>query len=199
MSASTPLYNLACTAVDGYLDGELDEAVARRELRPRADAALKRAAQAALDRGQTTEESGEVGTWLWPVREACEAVVAQGLDAPIGAISAVCGTSSRLAEPVLDGGMGSVYENEVGKLREMAKAEGYYDEAPSAETGILQLLLPAGEWTKGYRLGFYPQVRDVINRETGKIFSGETSVEDALKTIDQEGDQILERFAKTSG
>ena len=28
----------------------------------------------------------------------------------------------------------------------------------------------------------YPQVRDVINRETGKIFSGETSVEDALKT-----------------
>ncbi|KAA0152064.1 hypothetical protein FNF29_04178 [Cafeteria roenbergensis] len=121
MSASTPLYNLACTAVDGYLDGELDEAVARRELRPRADAALKRAAQAALDRGQTTEESGEVGTWLWPVREACEAVVAQGLDAPIGAISAVCGTSSRLAEPVLDGGMGSVYENEVGKLREMAK------------------------------------------------------------------------------
>ena len=82
---------------------------------------------------------------------------------------------------------------------EMAKAEGYYDEAPSAETGILQLLLPAGEWTKGYRLGFYPQVRDVINRETGKIFSGETSVEDALKTIDQEGDQILERFAKTSG
>ena len=39
----------------------------------------------------------------------------------------------------------------------------------------------------------------IINRETGKIVSGETSVEDALKTIDQEGDQILERFAKTSG
>ncbi|MDF2233958.1 extracellular solute-binding protein [Albimonas sp. CAU 1670] len=82
---------------------------------------------------------------------------------------------------------------------EMAKADGYYDEKPSAETGILQLMLPAGEWTKGYRLGFYPQVRDVINRETGKIFSGETSVEDALKTIDAEGDKILERFAKTSG
>ena len=82
---------------------------------------------------------------------------------------------------------------------EMAKADGYYDEKPSAETGILQLLLPAGEWTRGYRLGFYPQVRDVINRETGKIFAGETSVEDALKTIDEEGDQILERFAKTSG
>lgn len=82
---------------------------------------------------------------------------------------------------------------------DMARADGYYTQFPSAETGILQLLLPAGEWTKGYRLGFYPQVRDVINRETGKIFSGETSVDDALKTIDSEGDAILARFAKTSG
>ena len=82
---------------------------------------------------------------------------------------------------------------------ELAKEEGYYDEKPVAEVGIKQLMLPGGEWSKGYRLGFYPQVRDVINRETGKIFSGETSVEDALKTIDEEGDQILERFAKTSG
>ena len=82
---------------------------------------------------------------------------------------------------------------------ELAKEDGYYKANPAAETGILQLSLPGGEWTKGYRLGFYPQVRDVINRETGKIFAGETSVEDALKTIDQEGDKILERFAKTSG
>lgn len=82
---------------------------------------------------------------------------------------------------------------------EMAKEDGYYEEFPSAETGILQLSLPGAEWTRGYRMGFYPQIRDVMNREFGKVFSGETSVEDALKTIDAEGDQLLERFSKTAG
>ncbi len=82
---------------------------------------------------------------------------------------------------------------------ELAKSEGYYDEAPSAETGILQLSLPGGEWTKGYRMGFYVQIRDVMNREFGKVFAGETTVDEALKTIDEEGDRLLERFAKTSG
>ena len=82
---------------------------------------------------------------------------------------------------------------------DLAKSEGYYDEAPSAETGILQLSLPGGEWTKGYRMGFYVQIRDVMNREFGKVFAGETTVDEALKTIDEEGDRLLERFAKTSG
>ena len=82
---------------------------------------------------------------------------------------------------------------------ELAKSDGYYAEAPAAETGILQLSLPGGEWTKGYRMGFYVQIRDVMNREFGKVFAGETSVEEALKTIDAEGDKLLERFAKTSG
>lgn len=82
---------------------------------------------------------------------------------------------------------------------EMAKDDGYYEEFPSAETGILQLSLPGGEWTKGYRMGFYVQIRDVMNREFGKVFAGETTVDEALKTIDAEGDRLLERFAKTSG
>ncbi len=44
---------------------------------------------------------------------------------------------------------------------EKAKAEGYYKEKPVAEVGIQQLSLPGGEWSKGYRLGFYPQIRAV--------------------------------------
>ena len=81
---------------------------------------------------------------------------------------------------------------------EAAKADGYYAETPAAETGIQQLNLPAGEWTKGYRMGFYVQIRDVMNREYGKIFTGETTVEDAFKTIEEEGNALLERFAKTA-
>jgi len=82
---------------------------------------------------------------------------------------------------------------------EMAKTDGYYDRAPAAEVGIQQLSLPGGEWTKGYRMGFYVQIRDVMNREFGRIFSGDTTVEEAFKVIDEEGNALLARFAKTAG
>ncbi|WP_138469403.1 extracellular solute-binding protein [Poseidonocella sp. HB161398] len=82
---------------------------------------------------------------------------------------------------------------------EQAKAEGWYEEQPVAEVGIQQLSLPGGEWSKGYRLGFYPQIRSVEEREFNRIFSGETSVQEAFETIKSEGDKLLARFAKTSG
>ncbi|MCV3736537.1 extracellular solute-binding protein [Rhizobium sp. TRM96647] len=82
---------------------------------------------------------------------------------------------------------------------ELTKSEGYYDKTPVAEVGIKQLMLPAGEWSKGYRLGFYPQIREIMEREYGRIFSGETSVKDAFDTIEREGNELLARFAKTAG
>ncbi|WP_415403300.1 extracellular solute-binding protein [Tateyamaria sp. SN3-11] len=82
---------------------------------------------------------------------------------------------------------------------ELAKGEGYYDEKPAAEIGIKQLKLPAGDYTKGYRMGFYVQIRDVMNREYGRILTGETSVDDAFATIQEEANTLLARFAKTQG
>lgn len=81
---------------------------------------------------------------------------------------------------------------------ELAKTQGYYDETPQAQVGIQQLTLPGGEWTKGYRLGFYVQIRDIMNREYGRILAGETTVDAAFATIEKEGNQLLERFAKTA-
>lgn len=81
---------------------------------------------------------------------------------------------------------------------ELAKSQGYYDEQPVAEVGIQQLMLEGGEWTKGYRLGFYPQIRTVMEREFNRIFSGEVEVQDAFDTIQSEGNELLARFAKTS-
>ncbi|NGO64839.1 extracellular solute-binding protein [Rhizobium daejeonense] len=82
---------------------------------------------------------------------------------------------------------------------ELAKKEGYYNEKPAAEVGIQQLSLPGAEWDKGYRLGFYPQIRTVMEREYNRIFSGETTPKDAMKTIKKEADELLARFAKTAG
>ncbi|MEW7008735.1 extracellular solute-binding protein [Lentilitoribacter sp. EG35] len=80
---------------------------------------------------------------------------------------------------------------------ELAQKDGYYKEAPAAEVGIQQLSLPAGDWTKGYRMGFYVQIRDVMNREYGRILTGETTVEDGFAAIEKEANELLARFAKT--
>jgi sn-glycerol 3-phosphate transport system substrate-binding protein len=82
---------------------------------------------------------------------------------------------------------------------EMAKAEGYYDDLPAAEVGIEQLSLPAGEHTKGYRMGFYVQIRDVMNREFGRILAGDTSVDDAFTAIEADSNELLAKFAQTQG
>jgi sn-glycerol 3-phosphate transport system substrate-binding protein len=79
----------------------------------------------------------------------------------------------------------------------LAKADGHYDRAPAAEVGIQQLSLPAGEWTKGYRMGFYVQIRDVMNREYTRFLTGETTSDAAFTAIKTEADALLARFAKT--
>jgi len=80
---------------------------------------------------------------------------------------------------------------------DMTKTSGYYNENPDAEVGVQQLSLPGGEWTKGYRLGFYPQIREVMYRETDNMFSGESTIKNSLEKIDAEAQQLLKRFART--
>ncbi|MEM8751921.1 MAG: extracellular solute-binding protein [Pseudomonadota bacterium] len=82
---------------------------------------------------------------------------------------------------------------------ETAEADGHYERFPAAKVGIEQLSLPGGDFTRGYRMGFYVQIRDVMNREYGRILTGETSVDDAFATIEEEANRLLERFAKTQG
>ncbi len=80
---------------------------------------------------------------------------------------------------------------------ELTKHSGYYQQNPDAEVGVKQLSLPDGEWAKGYRLGYYPQIREVMNREFDNIFAGTSTVEASLNKVDQESRQLLKRFART--
>jgi sn-glycerol 3-phosphate transport system substrate-binding protein len=80
---------------------------------------------------------------------------------------------------------------------ELATADGHYDRFPAAEIGIQQLSLDASENTRGYRMGFYVQIRDVMNREFGRILTGETSVSDAFDIIEADSNELLSRFAQT--
>ncbi|WP_288349617.1 extracellular solute-binding protein [uncultured Thalassospira sp.] len=80
---------------------------------------------------------------------------------------------------------------------ELAKKDGYYKESPDAEVGIQQLSEEGGDWTKGYRLGFYVQIREVIYREVDKIMNGEETVDAAFNTIEEEANGLLKRFNDT--
>lgn len=80
---------------------------------------------------------------------------------------------------------------------ELAKTDGYYKESPDAEVGIIQLSEEGGKWTKGYRLGFYVQIREVIYREVDKIMNGEETVDAAFATIEEEANGLLDRFNDT--
>lgn len=82
---------------------------------------------------------------------------------------------------------------------DMATEDGHYERSPAAKVGVEQLLLPAGEWTKGYRMGFYVQIRDVMNREYGRILTDESDVDTAFEAIETEANELLKRFAKTQG
>ncbi len=84
-----------------------------------------------------------------------------------------------------------------GAAYEAAKASGYYNDTPDAEVGILQLTQKSGKWNKGYRLGNYVQVREVLHKEFAKILNGEKSVDDAFATIEKESNDQLKRFADT--
>ena len=78
-----------------------------------------------------------------------------------------------------------------------AKKDGYYESTPDAEIGILQLSQPGGEWTNGYRLGYYVQIRDVMYKHFDDIFSGDASVDDAFAAMEKESNALLLRFSDT--
>ncbi len=80
---------------------------------------------------------------------------------------------------------------------ELAKKDGYYKTTPDAEIGIKQLSLPTREWTKGYRLGNYVQIREVMNVEFENIINGKKSSKEALDSICVKADKLLKKFART--
>ncbi|MHA2938353.1 extracellular solute-binding protein [Vibrio sp. RC27] len=80
---------------------------------------------------------------------------------------------------------------------DLTKQSGYYNESPDAEVGVKQLSLASGQWNKGYRVGFYPQIREVMNREFDNIFAGTKEVKPALDAVEAESSKLLKRFSRT--
>lgn len=67
----------------------------------------------------------------------------------------------------------------------------------TVKVGVSSLSEPGNLNTKGIRLGFYVQFREIWTEETQKAFTGQQTMEQAIKQARGRGDQLLERFART--
>ena len=82
---------------------------------------------------------------------------------------------------------------------ETLEANGRIEEPEfaTAELGVSSLDQPGDENSRGVRLGFYVQFRDIFTEETQKAFNGEQSMQEALDNAVERGDALLRRFEQT--
>lgn len=67
----------------------------------------------------------------------------------------------------------------------------------TAAIGIESMNQPHTEDTRGIRLGFYVQFREVFMEETQKAWNGEQTMQVALDSAKSRGDELLRRFEQT--
>lgn len=77
------------------------------------------------------------------------------------------------------------------------KESGFYEKNIGAEVAVKQLDANTTENSRGIRLGFLPQIRDIEDGELEKIFAGQISPEEGLKTMVTRSNELLERFEKS--
>ena len=82
---------------------------------------------------------------------------------------------------------------------EAMTADGFYDAAPykGRELAIQSLTMPAGENTRGIRLGGYASIRAEMVKTIQSVLFNNTPVQQALEDFDARGNEILRRFEAT--
>lgn len=80
---------------------------------------------------------------------------------------------------------------------ELTEESGFYDENIGADVAVKQLDADTTENSRGIRLGYLPQIRDIEDGEMEKIFAGKVTPEEGLNTMVERGNELLERFEKS--
>jgi sn-glycerol 3-phosphate transport system substrate-binding protein len=80
---------------------------------------------------------------------------------------------------------------------QLTKKSGFYDKNPGTEIAVQQLNATTTANSRGIRLGYLPQIRDIEDATMEQIFAGKISPEDGLKKMVRGGDELLARFQKS--
>ena len=81
---------------------------------------------------------------------------------------------------------------------EETKASGFYDKNPGTDSPFLQLNVATTDASRGVRLGFLPQIRDVQDGELEKIFAQKVSVAEGLEEMTRRDNELLTRFENSN-
>ncbi len=82
---------------------------------------------------------------------------------------------------------------------ELTREQGFYEENPGTDVAVEQMT--ANEPTansKGIRLGYFDQIRTVIDEELEAVWAGDKTAEEALGSAKERGDQLLRRFEQST-
>ena len=75
---------------------------------------------------------------------------------------------------------------------------GFYEKNPGTDVGVNQMIRKTTDKSRGIRLGNYVQIRDIEDEELEQVWSGKKSAKEALDSIVQRGNELLERFEKAN-
>jgi sn-glycerol 3-phosphate transport system substrate-binding protein len=80
---------------------------------------------------------------------------------------------------------------------ELTKQQGFYDKNPGTEVGVQQLNVKTTASSRGIRLGFLPQIRDIEDADIENIVSGKMTAKAGLQDMTKRGDALLVKFQQS--
>ena len=80
---------------------------------------------------------------------------------------------------------------------ELTKQQGFYDKNPGTEVGVQQLNVQTTAQSRGVRLGFLPQIRDIEDADIENIVSGKMTPKAGLQDMTARGDELLKKFQQS--
>ncbi|CFN68295.1 glycerol-3-phosphate-binding periplasmic protein precursor [Bordetella pertussis] len=80
---------------------------------------------------------------------------------------------------------------------ELTQKQGFYDKNPGTDVGVKQLNVETTAQSRGLRLGYLPQIREIEDAEIERIVAGKVPAKDGLQSIVKRGNELLEKFEKS--
>ncbi|MDY0272667.1 MAG: sn-glycerol-3-phosphate ABC transporter substrate-binding protein, partial [Advenella sp.] len=81
---------------------------------------------------------------------------------------------------------------------DITKESGFYDKNPGTDVPFIQLNVETTDESRGVRLGFLPQIRDIQDAEMENIFAQKVSVEEGLENMQKRANELLQRFENSN-
>ncbi|TCT10339.1 sn-glycerol-3-phosphate ABC transporter substrate-binding protein UgpB [Paralcaligenes ureilyticus] len=80
---------------------------------------------------------------------------------------------------------------------DLTKKSGYYDKNPGTEIAVNELNATTTKNSRGVRLGYLPQIRDIEEGDMEQIFAGKVTAQAGLDNAVKRGNELLVRFEKS--